>query len=98
MSELGYIGDGVYVSTDGYQIWLAVNNHENKVIALDLDEMPNGIDYRNGIIISVLFASLVPLVYVAIKIDKVQPETVGVAAIGFIVGLLVYIYPGWENE
>lgn len=30
-----YIGDGVYVSDDGYQLWLAVNNHENKVIALD---------------------------------------------------------------
>jgi hypothetical protein len=30
-----YLGDGVYVSFDGYQIWLAVNHHENKVIALE---------------------------------------------------------------
>jgi hypothetical protein len=30
-----YLGDGVYASFDGYQIWLAVNHHENKVIALD---------------------------------------------------------------
>lgn len=30
-----YIGDGVYASFDGYQIWLAVNHHENKVVALD---------------------------------------------------------------
>ena len=38
MDEYGtYIGDGVYVSFDGYQIWLAVNNHENKVVALDPD-------------------------------------------------------------
>jgi hypothetical protein len=30
-----YLGDGVYVSFDGYQIWLAVNHHENKVVALE---------------------------------------------------------------
>jgi hypothetical protein len=30
-----YLGDGVYASFDGYQIWLAVNHHENKVVALD---------------------------------------------------------------
>jgi hypothetical protein len=30
-----YLGDGVYASFDGYQIWLAANHHENRVIALD---------------------------------------------------------------
>ena len=30
-----YLGDGVYASFDGYQIWLAVNDHNNKVIALE---------------------------------------------------------------
>jgi hypothetical protein len=30
-----YLGDGVYASFDGFQIWLAVNHHENKVLALD---------------------------------------------------------------
>jgi len=30
-----YLGDGVYASFDGYQIWLAVNHHENKVVALE---------------------------------------------------------------
>ena len=30
-----YIGDGVYVSFDGYQIWLAANDHRNKVVALE---------------------------------------------------------------
>jgi len=30
-----YLGDGVYASFDGFQIWLAVNHHENKVLALE---------------------------------------------------------------
>jgi hypothetical protein len=30
-----YLGDGVYASFDGFQIWLAVNHHENNVVALD---------------------------------------------------------------
>ncbi len=29
-----YIGDGVYLSWDGFQIWIAVNHHQNKVAAL----------------------------------------------------------------
>jgi sulfur transfer complex TusBCD TusB component (DsrH family) len=37
MNDETYLGDGVYVSFDGYQIWLAVNHHENKVIALEPD-------------------------------------------------------------
>lgn len=39
MSELidydRYLGDGVYASFDGYQIWLAANDPGNKVIALE---------------------------------------------------------------
>lgn len=31
-----YLGDGVYASFDGYQIWLAANHHTNKVVALDI--------------------------------------------------------------
>lgn len=34
-SQDDYLGDGVYASFDGYQIWLAVNDHENKVVALE---------------------------------------------------------------
>ena len=34
-TEEVYLGDGVYASFDGYQIWLAVNHHENNVVALD---------------------------------------------------------------
>ncbi len=30
-----HLGDGVYASHDGYQIWLAANHHENKVVALE---------------------------------------------------------------
>jgi len=30
-----YLGDGVYASFDGYQVWLAVNHHENNVVALE---------------------------------------------------------------
>lgn len=30
-----YIGDGVYLSFDGYQLWLAVNHHMNNVVALE---------------------------------------------------------------
>jgi hypothetical protein len=32
-----YLGDGVYVSHDSFQLWLAVNDHRNKVIAIDRD-------------------------------------------------------------
>ena len=42
-----YLGDGVYASFDGYQIWLAVNNHENKVIALDSDVFKALVEYQN---------------------------------------------------
>ena len=30
-----YLGDGVYASFDGYNILLAVDDHENKVIAIE---------------------------------------------------------------
>jgi hypothetical protein len=30
-----YLGDGVYASFDGWQIWLAVNHHENKQVAIE---------------------------------------------------------------
>lgn len=37
-----HIGDGVYISFDGYQFWIAVNHHSNRVAALEprvLDEL-----------------------------------------------------------
>jgi len=42
-----YLGDGVYASFDGYHIWLAVNHHENKVVALDPYVMKSLIEYNN---------------------------------------------------
>jgi hypothetical protein len=40
-----YLGDGVYASFDGFQIWLSVNDHRNKVVALDPEVMANLIEY-----------------------------------------------------
>ena len=40
-----YLGDGVYASFDGYQIWLAVNHHENKVVALEPQVFKNLCEY-----------------------------------------------------
>lgn len=40
-----HLGDGVYASFDGYQIWLAANNHNNKVIAIDPHVMTQLIRY-----------------------------------------------------
>ena len=34
-SNQRYLGDGVYASFDGYQVWLAVGDHTNTVIALE---------------------------------------------------------------
>jgi hypothetical protein len=44
-----YIGDGVYVSFDGYQIWLAANDHNNKVIAIDPDVWTNLVNYVHNL-------------------------------------------------
>jgi len=30
-----HLGDGVYASFDGFQIWLAANHHENRVVAIE---------------------------------------------------------------
>jgi hypothetical protein len=35
MPDDKYIGDGVYLSFDEGQIWLAVGHHANKVVALE---------------------------------------------------------------
>jgi len=43
-----YLNDGVYASFDGYQIWLAANDHNNKVIALDRTTMELLVKYAKG--------------------------------------------------
>lgn len=40
-----YIGDGVYVSFDGYNINIAVNHHNNHVVALEPDVINNLKEY-----------------------------------------------------
>jgi hypothetical protein len=40
-----YLGDGVYFSFDGYQVWLAANHHENKVVALEPAVWSNLVDH-----------------------------------------------------
>lgn len=37
MRQIKYLGDGVYLNHDGYQFWLAINHHENNVVALESD-------------------------------------------------------------
>ena len=40
-----YLGDGVYASFDGYQIWLAVDHYENNVVALEPSVFANLCEY-----------------------------------------------------
>jgi hypothetical protein len=44
-----HIGDGVYVSCDGYHLWLAANHHENKVVALEPSVLKALCDYATNI-------------------------------------------------
>ena len=41
-----YLGDGVYASFDGYQIWLAANDHRNIVIALEPGVFSRLVEYE----------------------------------------------------
>ena len=40
-----YLGDGVYVSFDGYHINIAVNDHTNHVVALEPTVVDTLIEY-----------------------------------------------------
>ena len=44
-----YLGDGVYASFDGYHIWLAVNHHENQVVALEPQVLNALVEYAKRI-------------------------------------------------
>ena len=44
-----YLGDGVYASFDGYQIWLAANHHENKVVAIEPSVMKSLMRYAHRV-------------------------------------------------
>lgn len=83
MEEI-YLGDGVYASFDGYQIWLAVNHHRNQVVALDPEVMKALIGYNNRIN-EVLNKSVKPLeaedpLYDATKnnFDNAEPKRIDI--------------------
>lgn len=44
-----YLGDGVYASFDGYQIWLSVNDDQHPTIALEPEVMTALIEYSEEI-------------------------------------------------
>ena len=44
-----YLGDGVYASFDGYQIWLAVDHHENKQVAIEPKVMRQLLAYASRV-------------------------------------------------
>ena len=46
-----YLGDGVYASFDGYQIWLAANHPANKVVALEPAVFSNLVVYKDNLIL-----------------------------------------------
>lgn len=47
--EPRHLGDGVYVSFDGYQLWLAVNDHRHKVVALEPSVLAALTEYARSI-------------------------------------------------
>ncbi len=49
--DLDYMGDGVYIGHDGYQLWLTTGSHENpELIALDPSVLNNIIRYANRVL------------------------------------------------
>lgn len=52
--DMDYIGDSVYVSHDGYQIWLRLNDHRSPaLVALEPGVLANLDDYRRRVGIGV---------------------------------------------
>lgn len=49
-----YLGDGVYASFDGFHIWLAANNPNNKTVALDPSVFDNLVAYEKWLTLSVV--------------------------------------------
>lgn len=56
-----YLGDGVYASHDGWQIWLTIGNHRNgRLIALDDAVMKSLVAYHAEISARALAEQLTP--------------------------------------
>lgn len=45
-----YLGDGVYASYDGYQMWLSLGDHTNRVVALDDPVWDSLVRYRRDLL------------------------------------------------
>lgn len=44
--DMQYMGDGVYIGHDGYQLWLTTGSHENpELIAIDPNVLANIVKY-----------------------------------------------------
>ena len=53
MQEMDYLGDGVYVGHDGYQIWLTVDSHHNApLVALDPSVLKALVQYAKRTILT----------------------------------------------
>jgi hypothetical protein len=46
-TSAAYLGDGVYASFDGWDIWLAVNDHTKRVVCLEPEVMAKLIAFRD---------------------------------------------------
>ena len=44
-----FLGDGVYASYDGYNVWLAVGTHFNKAVALEPEVMKALFEYNKEV-------------------------------------------------
>jgi len=55
--EPQHLGDGVYISFDGYQLWLAANHHSNRVIAIEPRVLLAMVEYARRIDLAVQSAS-----------------------------------------
>lgn len=48
MRDPQYLGDGVYVGHDGYQLWLSVGDHVHPTIALEPGLAQRIVDYAKS--------------------------------------------------
>jgi len=47
--DMEYLGDGVYIGHDGYQVWLTIGSHlKEKMIALDPNVLRNLVRYAEN--------------------------------------------------
>jgi hypothetical protein len=40
-----YIGDGLYIKDNGFNVAIAINDHRNEVAYIDMDDIDKAIEY-----------------------------------------------------